>query len=316
MLCRKDKQLQYLSKITKTTILAASVIVLGACGTSLVPEANKTDLSGTDFNHHLARNYRDFANFEAYEMYDWRDGILYADKSLASAAGEPPTPDDMNSRSIDGEANRVELRDARRSLITALDNGAASITPQNAASAQANFDCWVEQQEEGWQLDDIAACKDGFWTAMKATDLAMAPKPAETAMAQPAAVVAPSSPEKPAMPETAIYQVFFEWDKATMTPEGFKAIDEVMTRLGGTNHTVELLGHTDTSGTEAYNMQLSEARAETVKRQLIARGVSPDSITTRWIGETGTQRVATADGVRESRNRWVGIDLQGALTTQ
>lgn len=306
--------MNYLSRTGKLGMLAASAILLGACGTSLVPQANETDLSGTDFNHHLARNYRDSANFEAYKMYDWSDGILYADKALASAGGKPPAPDDMKSRSIDGAAEKDELIEARRQLVAALDGGAARAAPQNAASAQANFDCWVEQQEEGWQVEDIAACKEGFWTAMRATDLAMKPEPVKQAAVEPEPQ--PVAEAAPAAPKSATYLVLFDWDKSVITPEGMRVIDDAMSRLQGDSYSVRLIGHTDTSGTSEYNMALSEERAEAVKQVLVARGVSPSAISTSWVGESGVQRVTTVNGVREADNRWVGINLQENLTAQ
>ena len=48
---------------------------------------------------------------------------------------------------------------------------------------------------------------------------------------------------------------------------------------------IEVAGHTDWICTNAYNMRLSQARAESVKRFLVANGVAADRITTVWFGE-------------------------------
>ena len=48
---------------------------------------------------------------------------------------------------------------------------------------------------------------------------------------------------------------------------------------------VDIVGHTDWIGTNAYNMRLSQARAETTRRYLIEQGVAADRITIRWRGE-------------------------------
>ncbi|MEQ9491532.1 MAG: OmpA family protein [Alphaproteobacteria bacterium] len=297
--------MKYLSQTQKLGILAVSAMVLSACGTSHVPQANETDFSGNDFNHELARNYREFSNFEAYEMHDWSDAILYADKALASANGNPPWPDDMKSRSIDGDTEKAELREARRRLVAALENGAARAAPKNTASAQSNFDCWVEQQEEGWQVADIAACKDGFYAAMAATDLAMAPEPVAK-VEEPVVQVVKAAPTEPKLPT---YLVFFDWDKSEITSEGSVIIDAFMKQVNGTGRTIQVSGYTDTSGSNAYNMKLSESRAESVKKLLVTHGVPADTITILSLGEDGEQLIATEDGVREARNRRVGVDL-------
>jgi len=48
---------------------------------------------------------------------------------------------------------------------------------------------------------------------------------------------------------------------------------------------VEIHGHTDFTGTAAYNMGLSERRCTSVKRHLVARGVNPDRLITKGFGE-------------------------------
>src|SRR3546814_12911437 len=75
-----------------------------------------------------------------------------------------------------------ELSSARVRLMTAISAGAADEEPLDAAKAQAHFDCWMEQQEETFQPQHIAACRDGYMTAMASLEApqltAMAPAPA------------------------------------------------------------------------------------------------------------------------------------------
>ncbi len=54
----------------------------------------------------------------------------------------------------------------------------------------------------------------------------------------------------------------------------------------GNSVRVHLVGHTDYLGSEDYNMQLSEQRAESVKKYLVSRGLNPKIITYGWRGET------------------------------
>ena len=70
-----------------------------------------------------------------------------------------------------------------------------------------------------------------------------------------------------------------------------------------------MTGHTDTVGSAAYNQALSERRAASVQRVLVADGVPGGEITTIGVGKTGLL-VPTADGVREPQNRRAEIVLQ------
>jgi len=65
---------------------------------------------------------------------------------------------------------------------------------------------------------------------------------------------------------------------------------------------VSVVGHTDTSGPTAYNLKLSKHRASNTKAELIARGISEDSIVSDGRGETELA-VETANGVKEKMNR-------------
>ena len=69
-------------------------------------------------------------------------------------------------------------------------------------------------------------------------------------------------------------------------------------------------GHTDSVGSEAYNMKLGQRRADTVKSYLVERGVSSSKITTKSFGES--QPVAsnsTAEG--RAKNRRAEVDVEG-----
>ena len=65
---------------------------------------------------------------------------------------------------------------------------------------------------------------------------------------------------------------------------------------------IHVVGHTDTSGSAAYNQRLSEKRAADVRRELIRQGISGNLITSEGKGETQLF-VQTGDGVKEALNR-------------
>ncbi len=119
-------------------------------------------------------------------------------------------------------------------------------------------------------------------------------------------VVAPTS-EKVSFAADA----FFDFDKATLKPEGKAKLDELAAQLGGINLEVIIaVGHTDSVGTDAYNQKLSVRRADAVKAYLVNKGVESNRVYTEGKGEK--QPVAdnkTAEG--RAKNRRVEIEVVG-----
>ncbi|MDY0042190.1 MAG: OmpA family protein [Desulforhabdus sp.] len=80
--------------------------------------------------------------------------------------------------------------------------------------------------------------------------------------------------------------VLFSTDSAVLQPGGYSEIDRVagvLMRYPETRIRVE--GHTDGTGSEIYNLRLSEDRALAVKNALIARGIDPARIEAIGFGE-------------------------------
>ena len=71
---------------------------------------------------------------------------------------------------------------------------------------------------------------------------------------------------------------------------------------------VTVVGHTDTSGSAAYNVRLSERRAKAVADALVGMGVAQSTMSVDWKGKT-QPAVATGDGVKEPLNRRSTIDI-------
>jgi outer membrane protein OmpA-like peptidoglycan-associated protein len=118
-------------------------------------------------------------------------------------------------------------------------------------------------------------------------------------------IAAPAPP--PAPPPTVSFLMFFDWDSDKLTPEGKRAAHEAAEAFrarGATRATIN--GHTDRTGSDAYNMKLSGMRADAVKAALISEGIPTAAITTTASGE-GAALVPTAEQVKESRNRRVEV---------
>ena len=109
------------------------------------------------------------------------------------------------------------------------------------------------------------------------------------------------------MCEQGPYIVFFDWDEADVSPEAATVLNSAITAYGDCGTAaIMLAGHTDRSGTMAYNEGLAERRNESVENYLTGRGIPAARITSEGFGET-QPRVDTADGVRELQNRRVEI---------
>jgi len=120
----------------------------------------------------------------------------------------------------------------------------------------------------------------------------------------PAAMVAPA----PAPARS--YLVFFDWDKANLTPRAQQIIGEAAANSTKVKYTqIEVNGYTDTSGTPQYNQGLSIRRAQAVAAELVKDGVPKNAIAIQGFGETHLL-VPTGAGVREPQNRRVEIIIR------
>jgi OOP family OmpA-OmpF porin len=81
--------------------------------------------------------------------------------------------------------------------------------------------------------------------------------------------------------------VNFEFDKASLTPDSRKILEEVSLKVAHFKDVpMTLEGHTDSKGSDAYNMKLSQLRADSVRNFLIEQGVSGDKLTAKGMGES------------------------------
>lgn len=275
----------------------------GASSNSTVEALNKAQAVGSPFTKHLASEYRDYANGRQHKALDYADAIHFARKGLAAASGVVVMPETLDDWDL-SDRNIVEMSKGRADLVDALENGGRELAPDKAAVAQARFDCWAEQQEENWKAD--VPCKAAFWNALKELQAMLATKAPE-----PPAPIAEAPAAEPVPVEQAMFIVFFDWDKYNITAGANDVLDAVAQEIKNRKdvHQLNIVGHTDSSGSEKYNDKLSMRRANAVRDGLIARGIPAEMIAVEGRGENDLL-VKTADGVREPANRRAQITLE------
>ena len=109
--------------------------------------------------------------------------------------------------------------------------------------------------------------------------------------------------------EAKEFIVYFPFDQYVLTSEAQAVVSQAAdyAKNGNAAHVV-VVGHTDTSGSAAYNVRLSERRAKAVADALVGMGVAQSALSVDWKGET-MPAVATGDGVKEPLNRRSTIDI-------
>jgi outer membrane protein OmpA-like peptidoglycan-associated protein len=99
------------------------------------------------------------------------------------------------------------------------------------------------------------------------------------------------------------YLVFFDFDRYNLTEDATRIIGDLFARTrGGSAVQYSITGHADRSGSDAYNLRLSERRASAVRQELQRLGVPGEAVAVDWKGERAPL-VPTDDGIKEPQNR-------------
>ena len=170
-------------------------------------------------------------------------------------------------------------------------------TLSTAAMASDN---WENSSGLNWKNGDGTLCwRDNNWTpatAAKGCDGWLAPKAA------------------PGISQSKITlqaDTLYDFDKATLKPEGKATLDKIAADLNKIKLEVIIaVGNTDSVGTDAYNMALGQRRAQSVKAYLVSKGVDGSRIYTESKGKSNpVASNATAEG--RAKNRRTDIEVVG-----
>ena len=288
--------------------LGLAVVMLSGCAGQQLQMASSTEASGSKYMQHLYKRYVALSKAE-YAEGDYKDSDSFANRAIASATGNPPDPEAMSARMIPAE-HKGALVSARRQLTEAMAGGSAVRDGINTARAQAAFDCWMQEQEENIQPKDVKVCAVEFkraMTAMKPVPT-MKKKPTKVAFKQ----VPVSDPPKMMDKKFANYTVYFANNSAVIDDGGLDTIDDAAaTVLSMVAKKIIVSGYTDRVGSAGANKRLAKQRAENVAAALSDASLFDiaKKITIVVHGEA-KNKVLTADGIAERRNRRVRIEVK------
>lgn len=257
---------------------------------------------GHNFAYYLAQGYRRFSKQED-NSHDFAQAAIFLQRAGAVERGERIEPENLSTRILPAWAVD-DLVYARQRLIRALGRGAGMRLPKIAANAQVAFDCWMEQQEENIQPQDVASCRKAFESFIVRLE-----------EHQPKAVSSPAKicsvrQEPVTCSERRNFTLNFEFNRHDITPNSENVIREIAELMKiNVAEFIQVKAYTDLSGSNQYNDRLSQNRLTSTLAALERAGVPSDRIAlVRHYGET-QPLVKTADGVREAANRRVEISF-------
>ena len=302
-------------------LAAAAILATGLAACS----SDDDTTEGTPFTQALAKDYTDlstqaaalpaapadegfFDSLNPFSSSDTSSDLLakaFTAKADLANAGTEPEPEAGS-----GPAQTTIRARLTRALATNKDQ-----FPEQAARAQADYDCWVLYGTVASAAAASQACKtqlDSSLPRLETASRPAAPAPAPVSVPPPAPVTtAPVPPPTTApAPVSNDFTVYFDFDSWTLKAEQLKVLDDVIAsaRAGGQSN-ITIVGHTDTSGPADYNQALSVKRANVVVEALVQMGARRNALHASGVGETDLA-VQTGDNVKEAKNRRTVITLQ------
>jgi OOP family OmpA-OmpF porin len=208
--------------------------------------------------------------------------------------------------------NKVTKHSLLAALAAAISLGASLAQAQTATDRVYVIDSRGEVAKSGFGL----CWRTGYWTPAAAAN-----DPAGCACDKDLLPKEKCEPKKAAADDgrgkgglvgdkiTLAADALFDFNKATLRPEGKQKLDELVTKAKGIKLEVIIaVGHADRIGTDAYNQKLSEKRAEAVKAYLVSKGVEPNRVYTEGKGKK--QPVTKADQCKGPKSKKVMDCLQ------
>ena len=189
--------------------------------------------------------------------------------------------------------NAVKFRLASATLLMLASLGATAQSKDIGVDGQGEVPYVVDQRNVVARSGFDLCWRTGYWTPAAAAkdpagcqcDKDLIPK--EVCEPKAAPTPAAAAPKPSGEKITVAADALFDFDKATLRPEGKAKLDELVAKAGAIKLEVILVvGHTDRIGSAAYNQKLSERRAAAVKSYLVSKGIEANRVYTEGKGKT------------------------------
>ncbi|HEY2033340.1 MAG TPA: OmpA family protein [Rhizomicrobium sp.] len=292
--------------LIRIAVVAAALALSACAGNGLLDDLDRAQPTGSDFSKELYKDYSYLAHSfgdegsSASTAFDANSGsddnspmdvgdlaTAYAQKGIDAAQGQEVLPEPAP----DGNADAATIRDR---LLKALEDGRGKF-PADAARAQVQYDCRIMDARVESLRNASAQCRRGLDAALTQLEHELNP------------VIITTTTTTITTP--ADYQVYFDLNSWDLKAEQLTTLQQaIATARAGGQSRITIVGHTDTSGTAAYNQRLSVKRANVVEEALVDMGARREAISTSGVGETDLA-VQTGDGVKEPKNRRAVVTL-------
>jgi outer membrane protein OmpA-like peptidoglycan-associated protein len=223
---------------------------------------------------------------------------------------------DVAERAFADDGDGAETRDlayvAERKALIARSKGNTAIAMQQHKEALAEAERVKEQQASAMR-QQLGQTKDQLAQSQQQLDSerqarVVAEQRTQDALARIEGMTTKQDPRGLVM--TISGSVLFATGKSTLLPTAQKRLSDVASALRTDPRSITIVGHTDSTGSDDTNQQLSQRRAEAVRTYLTTHGVSEDRVQAQGAGES--QPIAdnkSAEG--RANNRRVEIILHG-----
>lgn len=330
-----------LARCGRGAAFAAAILLTGCMENSIYSQMNSATPVGDPFSLSQYRDYsylaRSFGTQDAPpgEAFDAEGSIsltgadnttsglanAYAKKAMSAAHGDEVLPEPAPEGDADADNVRFEL-------LRDLDEGRDK-APDDAARAQADYDCWIMDRRVPQLVAASATCRRAVTVSLAKLEREINQQPAsetpptpapQAAEAQPAPAPTPAPDTAAAAPtpqaattasaapsaaqQNSQFTVLFAPRSAKLTPDQLTVVAQAITaaRNGRQSH-ISVVGHSDNA---ENSRALSLRRADVVEGALIQLGARPEAITVSGVGKA--EAATEADG-QEAQNRRVVITL-------
>jgi outer membrane protein OmpA-like peptidoglycan-associated protein/tetratricopeptide (TPR) repeat protein len=180
----------------------------------------------------------------------------------------------------------IVVTDAKTGAI--LANASVSILDDKKnviATEMSNAKGEVSYRVECDRAYVVQASKDGYEGNTFAINKSKGPKAKVDAPLQPIDVIVTET-------EVILKPIYFEFDKSNITQEGAFELDKLVQVMKNNDKMVIMAkSHTDSRGSDSYNLSLSERRAKSTVQYIISKGIDASRISGKGMGETEPKEI-------------------------